>query len=64
MQVGDKLRFKPAALTEYQDGMMGHRVSVPVEVTGVVVWISPKHRIYRVAYDLNGTTLYEAFKIY
>lgn len=60
--IGDKIRFKPGGLTDFEEGGAGKRFGLPVEVTGTVVQVFPRHRTYRVSYELNGRTLHETFK--
>lgn len=59
-EIGDKLRFKPAAWMENPD-----RYSITPEgreVTGVVIQINKEHRWIRVSYACGGQTSFECFK--
>ena len=59
-EIGDKIRFRPAAWMESPE----HYSSRPVgrEVTGPGVQINTKNRWFRVAYDRGGQTGFECFK--
>lgn len=59
-EIGDKLRFKPAAWMENPD-----RYSITPEgrvVTGTIVQINGEHHWFRVAYNSGGGIGYECFK--
>lgn len=59
-EIGDKVRFKPAAFarTRGEDAAF----EIPVEVTGTVIQIHEEHRWYRVEYTMPGCIGREAFK--
>ena len=59
-EVGDKLRFKPAA---YFAGTSGYGSGLDVEVTGTVERVHERHRWYRVGYEVQpGCIGFETFK--
>lgn len=58
-EIGDKLRFKPAA---YAASASGFGSDLEIEVTGTVVQIHEEHSWYRARYDTPQGTRYETFK--
>lgn len=61
-QIGDKIRFKPAA---YFSGVANFGGSeLDVWVTGTVVYINSEHRFFRCAYEKGrpGCIGHECFK--
>lgn len=58
-EVGDKLRFKPAA---YGDCTTGFGGELNVEVVGKVVQINEEHHWYRARYDTPQGVQHETFK--
>ena len=58
-EVGDKLRFKPAA---YFAGTTGYGLNLDVEVTGTVERVHERHRWYRDRYATPLGEAYECFK--
>lgn len=59
--VGEKLRFRPAAFSEFI-GMSAKTFDLPKEVTGTVTMINEDHRFYRVKYKTPGCIGHECFK--
>ena len=60
IELGDKIRFKPAA---NHDKSAGFGEILGVEVTGTVVSIHAEHRWYRVAYPTPQGELHECFPL-
>lgn len=61
--IGDKIRFTPAAFADVSEDSRTHRdFGVVAEVTGTVVQIHEEHRWYRVRYELAGGPQHETFK--
>lgn len=58
-EIGDKLRFKPAA---YGDCTTGFGGELNVEVTGTVEKTHEAHRWYRARYATPQGDAYECFK--
>ena len=58
-EVGDKLRFIPAANYDHSAGFGEILLR---EVTGTVVEVNSEHRWFRVAYQRGEATGYECFK--
>ena len=59
-QIGDKIRFKPAA---YFSGVANFGGSeLDVWVTGTVVYINAEHRYFRCEYQKPGCIGHECFK--
>lgn len=59
-EIGDKIRFRPAAFARTRGDDLGWEI--PVEVTGTVIQIHEEHRWYRVEYTMPGCIGRECFK--
>lgn len=64
VQIGDKIRFTPAAWTDAcgQDTNRVRTDRMEIDVTGVVDYINSFGRFYRVRYEIGGTVQHESFK--
>lgn len=61
IEIGDKIRFKPAAWLDNPEAYSF--VTKQREVTGTVCYINEPHRYYRVVYErAPGCIGYECFK--
>ena len=62
-ELGDKIRFRPAAFAgEMEDPKALGWLMIPRVVTGTIVYINRSHRFYDVEYEVQGVKLREAFK--
>lgn len=59
MQLGDKVRFKPAVFAEEAAVAVERQKPKAPTVEGVVSYIHPERRFYVVRYKVNGHTLYQ-----
>ena len=59
-ELGDKIRFRPAAWCENPDQYVVWQADK--EVTGTVIFIHWPHRYYRVEYESAGCIGHECFK--
>lgn len=62
VEIGDKIRFTPAAFSEINTEKSREIFGVVTQVTGTVIQIHEEHRWYRVRYELAGTVQHETFK--
>lgn len=63
VDIGDEVRFTPAAFADVSEDSRTHRdFGVVTKVTGTVVQIHEEHRWYRVRYELAGGPQHETFK--
>lgn len=60
-QVGDKTRFLPSGFLDSNTSFFGSS-HIPTEVTGTVTYVNEAHRMYRVAFSVNGYSMNECFK--
>lgn len=54
--LGAKMTFIPEAFTRIENA------DIPVEITGLIVYINREHRYFRVEAEVNGYLLHECFK--
>lgn len=59
-KIGDKVRFVPSGFARDKE-TFGNGMTIPIKVTGTVVWIHPKRRFYLVEADVDGVTVRETF---
>lgn len=60
IEIGDKIRFRPAANYDHSAGFPNE---LQIEVTGTVEYINREHNYFRVSYPLPGCIGHECFKI-
>ncbi len=63
IEVGDKIRFKPAAFLERVSENQVQFYGAVIAVTGTVERIHAAHGWYRVEYEVNGVTQHECFPL-
>lgn len=61
-KTGDKIKFIPAAWTQFSPAGVLEAYGAQSEVVGEIIEINRAHRWYRVRYQAGGTTQYETFK--
>lgn len=60
--IGASVSFIPAAFIEYKSDInFGPRMKRH-KVTGIITYINPEHRFFRVAYEVNRYKLGQSFK--
>ena len=61
-KIGDKVKFIPAAWTQFSAANVLEQYGAQGEVVGEIIEINREHRWYRVQYQAGGTTQHETFK--
>lgn len=60
--VGAKVSFIPAAFFDFKSEENFGKRNRKHRVTGIITYINPEHRFFRVAYEVNKYKLGQSFK--